>query len=78
MAQEGGCSQGGIAVSKGGVSFRRPDQGNVLLRRKGQEVMEGLEGGGTTWDETVVEIHPKTCATHSGYVARELLDHLNL
>ena len=52
---------------------------SVLLRRKGKQVVEGLENGGTTWDETAVENQAQKLAQLTlGTGLGELLDHLNL
>ena len=63
-------------MSEGGVSLRCPGQVSVL-RRSGQQVMEGLEDGGTTWDKVVIEIDqtPKLAQLTLGMGLGELLDH---
>ena len=66
-------------MGEGGVSLRCPGQLSVLLRRRGQQVMEGLEDGGTTWDKAVVEIDQtqKLAQLTLGTGLGELLDHTN-
>ena len=65
-------------MSEGGVSLRCPGQVSVL-RRSGQQVMEGLEDGGTTWDKVVIESDqtPKLAQLTLGTGLGELLDHTN-
>ena len=66
-------------MGEGRVSLRCPGQVSVKLRRRGQQVMEGLEHGGTTWDQAVMEIDQtqKLVQRNLGTGLGELLDHAN-
>jgi len=52
---------------------------SVLYRRREQQAVEGLEGGGTTWDEMVAENHQtqKVAQLTLGTGLGKLLDHSN-
>lgn len=64
---------------KAQMSFGVQTNGDILPKRRRQPVMEWLEYGGRTWDETVVKVYQpqKLAQIALGVGLGELLDQLD-